>query len=40
MIVLDAFNILIKRGLDIKWIILDNGPLENIIKDKNKTIST
>ena len=36
MIVLDAFNLLIKRGLDIKWIILDEGPLQNIIKEKIK----
>ena len=36
MLVLDAFNILIKRGLDIKWVILDEGPFQNIIIEKIK----
>ncbi len=36
MIVLQAMNILINRGLDIKWIILDQGPLQNVIKEKIK----
>ena len=36
MLVLDSFNILIQRGLDIKWIILDEGPLQNIIREKIK----
>ncbi len=36
LIVLDALNILIQRGLDIKWVILDEGPLQNIIKGKIK----
>ncbi|MDC3168217.1 glycosyltransferase [Prochlorococcus sp. AH-716-D22] len=38
MLVLEAFNILINRGLDIKWIILDQGPLQNIIEEKIKKL--
>ena len=38
MLVLDAFNILINRGLDIRWIILDQGPLQNTIKEKIKKL--
>ena len=38
MIVLQALKILINRGLDIKWIILDQGPYENVIKEKIKEL--
>lgn len=38
LLLLEAFNILINRGLDIKWIILDQGPLQNIIEEKIKKL--
>ncbi len=36
LLVFEALKILINRGLDIKWIILDQGPLQNIIEEKIK----
>lgn len=35
-IVLEAVKILNDQGLDIKWIILDEGPLQNLLRNKIK----
>ena len=36
IIVLEAVKILSNQGLDIKWIILDEGPLQNLLRKKIK----